>query len=43
MLNFMTEKSNMQNSNYNMSSIDKIYRSVCWDWSIINIPNTKGF
>lgn len=25
------ERSNMQNSNYSMSSIDKLYRSLCGD------------
>lgn len=34
-------KSNMQNSNYSMSSIDKIYRSICSDRSVINTPNVK--
>ena len=34
-------KSNMQNSNYSMSSIDKTYRSICSAKSIINTPNVK--
>lgn len=31
----------MQNSNYSMSSTDKIYRSIRSDRSVINTPNVK--